>query len=118
MLCKEPAFPVDENKRSVSSREFKGDMDRWNERPDMGDFNPDRWLFQNDKGETEFNPRSAPMQSFGLGVRSCYGTSASYRVRCFVVGGCDTYYATLLRSKTCLPRDAHDLRIDLMELCT
>ena len=48
-------------------------MDRWNERADMGDFVPERWLFQNEKGVTEFNPRAAPLQSFGLGIRSCYG---------------------------------------------
>lgn len=40
----------------------------------MREFNPERWLVKNEKtGKVDFDPRAAPMQIFGAGVRSCYG---------------------------------------------
>ncbi|KAF2168160.1 hypothetical protein M409DRAFT_21605 [Zasmidium cellare ATCC 36951] len=73
-----PALSIDENKRSQSSRDFKGDCDRWSKHDDLDQLRPERWLFQNEKGETEFDSRAAPMRIFGAGVRGCYGKKLAY----------------------------------------
>ncbi|KAK4504915.1 hypothetical protein PRZ48_002878 [Zasmidium cellare] len=73
-----PALQIDENERSQSSRDFKGDYDRWGKHDDLDQFRPERWLFQNEKGETEFDSRAAPMHIFGAGVRGCYGKKLAY----------------------------------------
>lgn len=68
-----PAFAVDEGKRTATSREFKGDADRWNERKDMAEFLPTRWLITDENGKESFDRRAAPLQTFGAGIRGCYG---------------------------------------------
>ncbi|KAL8942489.1 MAG: hypothetical protein Q9216_001633 [Gyalolechia sp. 2 TL-2023] len=74
---KSPALPVNESIRSQSSREFKKDSEKW-AHEDLGSFNPDRWLVQNEQGEIEFDSRAAPMQAFGAGIRACYGRKLAY----------------------------------------
>ncbi|CAK1361335.1 unnamed protein product [Cercospora beticola] len=73
-----PAFPVDEEKRTATSREFKGDADRWNERKDMAEFLPTRWLITDENGKESFDRRAAPLQTFGAGIRGCYGKRLAY----------------------------------------
>jgi cytochrome P450 len=72
-----PAMPVDESKRSKSSREFKEDHRRWNQ-TDLGEFRPERWLVEGEQGREEFDSRAAPMQAFGGGVRGCFGRKLGY----------------------------------------
>nr|POE79794.1 cytochrome p450 4v2 [Quercus suber] len=82
----EPAMSVDESKRSVTSKEYKGDMDEWYKSSDIGEFRPERWLKVDEKGNSEYDPRAAPMQAFGSGLRSCFGpVFASYLQRASVL---------------------------------
>lgn len=74
----EPGFPIEENLRSQSSKDFKGDAEMWNYQDDLAEFRPERWLKANAKGELNFDSRAAPLQTFGLGVRSCYGKKLAY----------------------------------------
>lgn len=70
---------IDESKRSVSSRDFKADFERWDDSISLEEFAPERWLVKNEQtGETEFDFRAAPMQIFGAGIRSCYGKKLAY----------------------------------------
>ncbi|USW50173.1 Putative cytochrome P450 [Septoria linicola] len=73
-----PAFPIDELKRTTTSRELAADADRWCERSDMGEFVPERWLVVDEKGQESFDNRAAPLQSFGAGIRGCYGKRLAY----------------------------------------
>ncbi|PPJ57083.1 hypothetical protein CBER1_00480 [Cercospora berteroae] len=73
-----PGFPIDEAKRTASSRDFKGDADRWNERKDMGLFDPSRWLTIDENGNESFDRRAAPLQTFGAGPRGCFGKRFAY----------------------------------------
>ena len=65
-----PSLPIDDAKRSPTSREAK---DRsWDETKDMKIFDPERWLVQ--KGEdVEFDAVAGPQLGFGLGARGCWG---------------------------------------------
>ncbi|KAF7190024.1 Cytochrome P450 monooxygenase [Pseudocercospora fuligena] len=76
----EPPMPLDEKLRSGSSREQKGDSERfeWKKPSDLDEFKPERWLVPNDKGGLDHNSRAAPMQIFGLGIRGCYGKRLAY----------------------------------------
>lgn len=70
-----PAFKIDDKKRSATSQQYKGDYERWHENHDLHLFRPERFLrsaAEPDGGES-FDARAAPMQSFGAGVRACYG---------------------------------------------
>lgn len=79
-------MPIDESRRSPSSREFIKDGEKW-AHEDLGSFNPDRWLVRNEDGEIEYDSRAAPMQAFGGGVRGCYGTYHHYGNLLSVLGG-------------------------------
>ncbi|KXT05531.1 hypothetical protein AC578_3713 [Pseudocercospora eumusae] len=50
----------------------------WNHQDDIAEFRPERWLKVNAKGELWFDGRAAPLQTFGVGVRSCYGRKLAY----------------------------------------
>ena len=69
---------LDETLRSISSREQKGDSERfeWKNTSDLDEFKPERWLVPNETGGMDHNSRAAPMQIFGLGIRGCYGRSS------------------------------------------
>ncbi|KAI5368360.1 putative cytochrome P450 [Septoria linicola] len=73
-----PAVPIDELKRTTTSREFAADADRWCERSDMGEFVPERWLVVDEKVQESLDNRAAPLQSFGAGIRGCYGKRLAY----------------------------------------
>lgn len=34
---------------------------------------PERWLSENEKGHTSFNPWAGPVHPFGAGTRGCWG---------------------------------------------
>ncbi|KAK4545246.1 hypothetical protein LTR36_003426 [Oleoguttula mirabilis] len=80
MMCSGPSMTappmhVDENKRSQSSRLLSAE-ERWTGDWDpetLAEFNPDRWLRKNDQGDIEFDSKSGPMQTFGGGLRGCFG---------------------------------------------
>ncbi|RYP13802.1 hypothetical protein DL767_010581 [Monosporascus sp. MG133] len=68
-----PAMPVDETTRSPTSKaSTKASTRQWNQ-TDLDRFTPERWLAKSASGETEFDPRAAPMQTFGAGPRFCFG---------------------------------------------
>lgn len=70
-----PAFEIDDNKRSATSRQYKGDYERWHENHDLHLFRPERFIRSaaEPEGGESFDARAAPMQTFGAGVRACYG---------------------------------------------
>lgn len=82
----EPPLPVDEKSRSNTSKEsidtaYTGDWDVHT----LGEFRPERWLAKNKAGELEFSPRAGPQQTFGGGLRGCFGMSvinATYPALC------------------------------------
>lgn len=65
---------VEEVKRSRSSQESNKDRLKY-QAADLGDFRPERWLKNTAEGEVQFDPQAAPMQTFGLGTRGCFGES-------------------------------------------
>ena len=67
-----PSIHVDESKRSVSSIEYKNRYGTW-ETSTIGDFIPERWLIENEKGELQYNPWAGPAHPFGAGPRGCFG---------------------------------------------
>jgi len=68
-----PPVPIEENKRSQTSRESREDERRWASHADLDVFRPERWLVTNSTGEVDFDGRAAPLHNFGAGLRSCYG---------------------------------------------
>lgn len=71
-----PSLPIDDNKRSPSSRSAA--TRRWDEAGDMRAFNPERWLEKDEKGTVEFNATAGPQLVFGLGTRGCFGKRLAY----------------------------------------
>lgn len=65
---------IDENKRSATSRASKDDVTRY-QATDLDVFRPDRWIVTDKDGKEQYDPRAAPMQSFGAGLRGCFGKS-------------------------------------------
>ena len=65
-----PSLPIDDAKRSPTSRAAK---DRsWDETEDLQIYDPERWLVQ--KGDdVEFDGAAGPQLGFGLGTRGCWG---------------------------------------------
>lgn len=61
--------PVDEAKRSQSSKDNKDKVPDWSD--DLGEFKPERWL----DSEGRYNPNAGPNNAFGAGPRGCFGTS-------------------------------------------
>ncbi|KAI9705238.1 MAG: hypothetical protein M1820_005236 [Bogoriella megaspora] len=74
---KAPAIPVDENKRSASSRERKGKVGEWDTN-DIEDFKPERWLKEDEKGEVRFDINAGPNMPFSAGIRGCFGKRLAY----------------------------------------
>jgi len=69
-----PPFPIDEAKRSETSRAALASAKTpdWNV-DDMGDFMPERWLKNG-----EFDSTAGLNLAFGLGTRGCYGRRLAY----------------------------------------
>jgi cytochrome P450 len=67
-----PPFPIDETKRSETSRAAHGKTPEWDV-DDMGEFVPERWL-----KDGKFDSRAGMNLSFGLGTRGCYGRRLAY----------------------------------------
>ncbi|KAK4549630.1 hypothetical protein LTR36_004931 [Oleoguttula mirabilis] len=74
-----PPFPIDEAKRSTTSK-LLPTQDRWTGTWDprtLGDFDPERWLVRKSDaaaGEQQtLDPQAGPMQTFGGGLRGCFG---------------------------------------------
>ncbi|KAK0327107.1 hypothetical protein LTR54_003128 [Friedmanniomyces endolithicus] len=77
MLSNGPGFRtaplhVDEAKRSKTSQESIGKNGAWNP-ADIGEFQPERWLVDNEKGGLAFESRAGPALPFGGGPRGCFG---------------------------------------------
>lgn len=63
------------------------------EQASLADFDPERWLTTKASGELQHDPNAAPMQSFGAGIRGCFGKRLAYlNLRLFhayVLWNCD-----------------------------
>ncbi|KAI3397401.1 hypothetical protein diail_10852 [Diaporthe ilicicola] len=70
----EPAFDIDESKRSSQAR--GGKARAW-ESEGIGAFKPERWL-ADENGKEVFDAQAGPMMGFGLGTRGCYGRRLAY----------------------------------------
>ncbi|KAJ9630460.1 hypothetical protein H2203_000981 [Taxawa tesnikishii (nom. ined.)] len=66
------SLPVEEVKRSASSQANKDKVGLW-DTTDIGLFQPERWLREEEKGDVVFDPRAGQNMPFGLGVRGCFG---------------------------------------------
>ncbi|KAG6078501.1 hypothetical protein E4U16_001607 [Claviceps sp. LM84 group G4] len=82
----EPAMPVAEQARSLSSRAHRQRLSSWND-DDIAQFAPERWLktsgdkTRTDAGEfdnVEYDCNAGPMLSFGAGSRGCFGKRLAY----------------------------------------
>lgn len=67
-----PSIPIDESLRSNTSRESKGKNGSWDQAT-ISDFDPERWLEEDDEGKVVFNSRAGPTMPFGAGPRGCFG---------------------------------------------
>lgn len=67
------AFAIDEFKRSKTSQDSKDKHGVWAD-DDIGNFRPERWLVEDEKGSVSFNPRAGPILPYGFGLRGCFGT--------------------------------------------
>jgi hypothetical protein len=70
-----PGFPIEEAKRSKSSRMLSPE-ERWTGNWDpstLSEYRPERWLRKNANGELEFDASAGPNQAFGAGLRGCFG---------------------------------------------
>ena len=78
-----PSIPVDDAKRSESSRAAKLNA-RWDETRDLALFDPERWLVRKREGEglleadVDFDGAAGPQLVFGLGPRACWGRRLAY----------------------------------------
>ncbi|KAL2016564.1 hypothetical protein VTK56DRAFT_3393 [Thermocarpiscus australiensis] len=80
-----PPLHVDEGLRSETSRDAVDKIGEWDLRG-MRDFDPSRWLVEDDQGQISFNPSAGPRHSFGAGPRGCFGRKwAMLEVRIMVV---------------------------------
>lgn len=70
-------LPVNEDKRSSSSRDSKDKNRAWNV-SDIGIFMPERWLAEGEGSDMRFDSRAGPALPFGAGPRGCFGTYAAY----------------------------------------
>ncbi|KAK3985132.1 cytochrome P450 3A24 [Cladorrhinum sp. PSN332] len=81
--------PVDESKRSESSRaavEKKGDGFKGPAGRDLGDFVPRRWLVKGEDRKETFNAYALPSLALGGGYRGCFGRKlAMMEMRIMVV---------------------------------
>jgi cytochrome P450 len=73
---KTPGFHIDDATRSQSSRE-KRRAGTW-DAEDMELFKPERWLKQDEAGQTIHDAQAGPMLAFGLGPRGCFGKRLAY----------------------------------------
>lgn len=60
-------IPVEEHKRSNTSRANKDKIPAWGDDP--AKFIPERWL----DDDSTFNPNAGPFATFGAGPRGCFG---------------------------------------------
>ncbi|KAK4985319.1 hypothetical protein LTR50_006039 [Elasticomyces elasticus] len=66
-----PPLPVEEGRRSESSRAAIGKIGEWDLKS-MKHFKPERWLATDDEGRLSFNASAGPRHSFGAGPRACF----------------------------------------------
>lgn len=74
-----PPLPIDEVRRSESSRTSKPIAREWEpDAKDMQAFRPERWLVQDENGKEAFDSQAGPSLAFGLGPRGCFGRRLAY----------------------------------------
>lgn len=76
----EPAFEVDENRRSKSSQAHKDETPAdWTASGFApAEFHPERWLQKDSDGKTVFDIKNGPTLGFGAGTRECWGKRLAY----------------------------------------
>lgn len=75
-----PRIPVDDSKRSKSSREDELHDIAWDD-AEIGVFEPNRWLTTKADGTEVFNAYAGPSMPFSVGPRSCFG---KWRCPCYL----------------------------------
>ncbi|TQW00017.1 hypothetical protein V2A60_005431 [Cordyceps javanica] len=70
-----PSYQVDEKLRCSSGKD--GTMKSWAD-DDIGVYRPERWLVYDANGEARCDPNAGPSNSFGMGLRSCFGKRLAY----------------------------------------
>lgn len=76
----EPAFAVDESRRSKSSQAHKDESpaDWTGSGFAPAEFHPERWLRRDGEGKTVFDIKNGPALGFGAGTRECWGKRLAY----------------------------------------
>lgn len=70
-------YDVDENIRSETSRKEKSRIPACAEIP-LQEFSPERWIKKDAEGHDTYDQDAAPINTFGLGLRSCFGKRLAY----------------------------------------
>ncbi|KAF2719412.1 cytochrome P450 [Polychaeton citri CBS 116435] len=70
-------FKIENSRRSTSSVMSEDKIGNW-DKQDIGEFKPERWLVTRENGEVEFNLRAGPINTFGGGLRGCFGKKLAY----------------------------------------
>jgi hypothetical protein len=71
-----PAFSIPNSLRSESALAARDHIGSWDPQ-DMGQFNPERWL-REENGKEVFDAASGLLLTFGLGQRGYYGRRLAY----------------------------------------
>lgn len=71
------AYDIDENIRSETSRKGGNTVRAYSDVP-LHEFSPERWMKQNAEGHDTYDPDAAPINTFGLGPRGCFGKRLAY----------------------------------------
>ena len=71
-----PSIPVDDTKRSPTSKPAKGQ--KWDESKDLRIYDPERWLVRNGNDQVEYDGTAGPQLGFGEGTRGCWGRRLAY----------------------------------------
>ncbi|KAL7905016.1 cytochrome P450 [Trichoderma velutinum] len=70
-------YDIDENTRSETSKQEKDRVSCHSQIP-LDEFRPERWIKISTEGHEVYDPNAAPMSTFGLGPRACFGKRLAY----------------------------------------
>lgn len=76
----EPGFQIKEEVRNASCQaadKRSGSRNEWDPE-NMADFVPERWLVEDEKGQSSFNASAGPTLAFSVGTRACWGRRLAY----------------------------------------
>lgn len=95
---------------NVASQVDKRSLTAGGQRVFLDKFDAALWLVEDlSTGRTDFDPRVAPMQTFEIGARSCFGTLAVLDWRCLLI--MTFFYAQSRRISRCVHFIPHRLQL-------